>query len=166
MAASHSGIVSLADASHEVLAKVLELNQLNVVELSALDMARLKQLIAQAFRAAVIGDGAGFLLAFDQDAHYDSPNFQWFRSRHSRFVYVDRIAIAAACRGQGLANLLYEDLFEAAAGAGHSIIACEVNVDPPNPASDSFHQALGFREVGRASFTNGKTVRYLVKQIS
>jgi predicted GNAT superfamily acetyltransferase len=43
---------------------------------------------------------------------------------------------------------------------GHSMICCEVNVDPPNPASDAFHASLGFHEIGRASMANGKVVRY------
>jgi predicted GNAT superfamily acetyltransferase len=33
---------------------------------------------------------------------------------------------------------------------------------PPNPGSDAFHAALGFREVGRAFLADrGKAVRYL-----
>ena len=41
--------------------------------------------------------------------------------------------------------------------------ACEVNCDPPNPVSDAFHAALGFREIGRARIVErSKTVRYLI----
>ena len=32
---------------------------------------------------------------------------------------------------------------------------------PPNPASDAFHERLGFVEVGQARLRNGKFVRYL-----
>jgi predicted GNAT superfamily acetyltransferase len=46
---------------------------------------------------------------------------------------------------------------------GHNCIVCEVNVQPPNPGSDRFHSAQGFREVGRGFVDNGsKTVRYLL----
>ena len=96
-----------------------------------------------------------FLLAFDQDAHYDSPNFLWFRARYPRFVYVDRIVVAIAARGRGYARRLYDDLFEHAAAAGHDRVVCEVNTQPPNPASDAFHAALGFVEVGTASVHDG-----------
>jgi predicted GNAT superfamily acetyltransferase len=42
------------------------------------------------------------------------------------------------------------------------VVCCEVNSDPPNPLSDAFHAALGFREVGRAFLPDrGKSVRYL-----
>jgi uncharacterized protein len=107
-----------------------------------------------------------FLLAFDQDAPYDSPNFLWFRARYPRFVYIDRIAVTPSARGRGLARLLYCDLFDAARRRGHTHIACEVNVDPPNPTSDAFHAALGFVEVGCASIHDGsKTVRYLERTL-
>ena len=88
-------------------------------------------------------------------------NSLFFKTRYPRFVYVDRIAVAASARGAGLARTLYNDLFRAAREAGHGQIVCEVNIDPPNPASDSFHARPGFSEVGRAELGNGKQVRYL-----
>ena len=102
------------------------------------------------------------MLAFDQDARYDSPNFIWFRARYPRFVYVDRIVVAPTARGRGCARRLYDDLFEHAVRAGHDRIVCEVNKTPPNAASDAFHAALDFVEVGTASVHGGsRTVRYL-----
>jgi 4-hydroxy-tetrahydrodipicolinate synthase len=143
-------------------AALLALNNAHTRELSWLEPARLRHLVEQAFLARRIGDADAFLLAFDQGADYDSPNFLWFRDRYRRFVYVDRIVTAAAARGRGHARRLYEDLFTEAARAGHDRVVCEVNAEPPNPASDAFHTALGFVEVGRAAIHGGdKTVRYL-----
>jgi predicted GNAT superfamily acetyltransferase len=105
--------------------------------------------VQEAFLARRIGYLDAFLLAFDQDARYDSPNFLWFRSRYPRFVYVDRIAVAASARGRGCARRLYHDLFEHTRRAGHARIVCEVNSTPANPESDAFHAALGFVRVGR-----------------
>ena len=68
---------------------------------------RLTQLVGQAFLARRIGELDAFMLALDQDADYDSPNFLWFRDRYPRFVYVDRIVVATRARGRGLARLLY-----------------------------------------------------------
>ncbi len=139
----------------------LDLNTALEVELSPLTGERLLALVDRAFHARVVEPDRALLITFDQDADYDSPNFLWFRGRYERFVYVDRIAVAPSARGAGLARALYEDLFQAVRTAGHTDIVCEVNSDPPNPASDAFHARLGFAEVGRAELANGKQVRYL-----
>ncbi|MDP3239499.1 MAG: GNAT family N-acetyltransferase, partial [Reyranella sp.] len=144
-------MTDLASVSAGDEADLLALNNQHAVELSWLDAARLRHLLGQAFHARRAGNVAAFLLAFDQDADYDSPNYLWFRERYPRFVYVDRIVVAPAMRKRGLANRLYEDLFRVANDAGHDRVVCEVNSDPPNPASDAFHAALGFVEVGQAS---------------
>lgn len=148
------------------LAELLELNQAHVTELSHLTFDRLRQLVNQAFYAGRPSGCMAFLLAFDQDADYDSPNFLWFRENYERFVYVDRIVISPAERGKGLARDLYEDLFKLARSANFSRIGCEVNSDPPNPGSDRFHEAMGFEVVGEARLEErGKSVRYLLKNL-
>jgi predicted GNAT superfamily acetyltransferase len=141
---------------------LLELNNAHARELSWLEPEQLEDLIEQAFLARRIGKIDAFLLALDQDARYSSPNFQWFRTRYRRFVYVDRVVVASSARGRGCARRLYGDLFEHAIRVGHAHIFCEVNKIPPNPASDAFHAASGFVEVGTASVHGGsRTVRYL-----
>jgi predicted GNAT superfamily acetyltransferase len=145
---------------------LLALNNEHAKELSWLTPERLTRLIGKAFLARRIGHVDAFLLAFDQDADYDSPNFLWFRDRYPRFVYIDRIVVAASARGGGLARQLYSALFTEAARAGHSCVVCEVNSAPPNPGSDAFHAALGFVEVGTTIIHNGgKTVRYLMRKL-
>ena len=152
----------------EALGKaLLALNNAHAQELSWLEAKRLEYLIGEAFLARRIGRLDAFLLAFDQDARYDSPNFLWFRQRYPRFVYVDRIVVASSARGRGHARALYDDLFELAVAAGHTRVVCEVNTQPPNPGSDAFHAALGFVEVGTASVYDGsRTVRYLSRALS
>ena len=82
-------------------------------------------------------------------------------------MYVDRIAVAPTTRGRGHARRLYDDLFAHALRAGHQRVVCEVNREPPNPASDAFHAALGFAEVGAGTIHGGaKTVRYLVRVLA
>ncbi|TCM22432.1 hypothetical protein EDF56_1011122 [Novosphingobium sp. PhB165] len=153
----------------ELRAALLALNNAHAVELSLADAARMELLVERAFVAARIGRNAGTLdaalIAFDQDADYDSANFQWFRARYRRFVYVDRVVTAPEARGRGFARKLYAHLFERARAAGHECVVCEVNSDPPNPASEAFHQALGFEPVGEALLGNGKTVTYLMRII-
>lgn len=145
----------------EGIDELLRLNNDHAEELSALDADSFRTLAAQAFFAKAMGTQA-FIFAFDQDAAYGSPNFIWFRDRYSRFVYVDRIAVSPTARGLGRARTLYEALFHRARVAGHERIVCEVNVRPPNPGSDAFHERFGFNEVGRAEIHGGaKAVRYL-----
>jgi predicted GNAT superfamily acetyltransferase len=146
---------------------LLALNNAHAQELSWLDPERLAHLLKEAFLARRIGRVDAFLLAFDQDAAYDSPNYLWFRSRYARFVYVDRIVVAPGARGRGYARRLYDGLFAQASRAGHERVVCEVNADPPNPASDAFHAALGFAEIGTAVIHGGsKTVRYFSRPLS
>ena len=89
--------VDAADMSRDTaLGKaLLALNNAHAQELSWLEAQRLEYLIGEAFFARRIGRLDAFLLAFDQDARYDSPNFIWFRARYLRFVYVDRIVKGA-----------------------------------------------------------------------
>ena len=146
---------------------LLALNNAHAIELSWLEPERLRHLVAEAFLALRTGDAEAMLLAFDEAADYDSPNFLWFRSRFPRFVYVDRVVVAARARGRGHARRLYSDLFGHAVRAGHDRVVCEVNSDPPNPASDAFHASLGFTEVGTGLLDgSGKTVRYLMASLS
>jgi len=145
-------------------APLLALNNAYATELSPLTLDEFNRLIQESFYAAQAGDAAALLLTFDQNAGYNSPNFLWFRERYDRFVYVDRVVTSPLARGKGYAKALYADLFQRALNAHHSRIVCEINSIPPNPASDSFHAALGFSEVGRATIHGGsKTVRYLVR---
>lgn len=143
-------------------AAVLNLNNRHAIEMSLLDASKLQSLIREAFYARAIGEVDAFLLAFDQDAKYDSPNFAWFKRRLDRFVYVDRVAVSQQVRGRGYARRLYRDLAGRAADAGRDRIVCEVNLAPPNPASDELHRSMGFVELGRAETAEGsKVVRYL-----
>lgn len=161
--ASANGVIRPLRAAS---APLLALNNAHVTELSPLTLAEFNRLIQESFYAAQAADAAALLLTFDQDADYNSPNFLWFRERYDRFIYVDRIVTSPLARGKGYAKTLYADLFQRALNAGHSRIVCEVNLHPPNPASDSFHAALGFSEVGRASIHDGsKTVRYLLRTL-
>lgn len=143
---------------------LLDLNNAHAQELSLLDETHFLGMIDTAFHATRIGNAHALMIAFDQSATYDSPNFDWFKARFDRFVYVDRLVTAPAARGRGLARTLYADLFAAARAAGHARVVCEVNLDPPNPGSDRLHAALGFAEVGIALLPSGKTVRYLERQ--
>lgn len=144
---------------------LLALNNGFAAELSLLDAIKARQLVQQAFMARTISDAA-LLLAFDQDADYDSPNFLWFQERYDRFVYVDRVVVSPRRQGTGLARLLYDGLFAQALARGHARVTCEINIDPPNPRSEAFHAGLGFVPVGEARLRGAaRTVRYFCKPL-
>jgi uncharacterized protein len=152
--------------AHGLGAGLLDLNNTHAQALSWLEPQQLTHMVRNAFLAQAIGRAEAFLLAFDQGADYDSPNFLWFRSRYPRFVYIDRIVVAEAARGRGLARRLYASLFEQAAAAGHHCVVCEVNAEPANPVSDAFHQTMGFVKVGSGVIHQGaKTVTYLSRAV-
>lgn len=147
-------------------AALLALNNAHAAELSELDARELARLLSIAFAARVIGDADAFLLTFDQDADYRSPNFLWFRQRYPRFAYVDRIVVSPTARRGGHARRLYEEFFAFARAAGHTLVCCEVNSDPPNPISDAFHARLGFAVCGEARLPDRvKSVRYLIRAL-
>ena len=158
---------AICDLSLRDAASVLLLNNINAKETSVLDEAGLKALLDMAFYARGIEGGAtGFLIALEHSAAYVNPNFMWFQASRPSFVYIDRIVVSISARGQGIARLLYQDLFAAAKRCGHDRVVCEVNIEPPNPVSEAFHLAMGFEAVGQATIHNGKkTVAYFEKMV-
>ena len=137
------------------------LNQTHAMELSSTIPSGFAALISTARLVRVVQPQAAFMIACDQDAPYDSPNFLWFRRRYDRFLYVDRVAVSTDHRRKGLARVLYDDLFALARAEGFVRVVAEVNSDPPNPASDAFHVALGFQPVGTAYLADrDKSVTY------
>jgi predicted GNAT superfamily acetyltransferase len=156
---STNGLRPITDAD---IATVLALNEAHQAATSKLDEAELRQLLAAAFRASFVEAGPAFSIALDENAQAESPNFQWFARRFPRFVYMDRIVVAASAARRGLGRLLYADLITAARSAGHAVLCCEVNVEPPNPGSMAFHEGMGFHEMAVvAQPERGKIVRYL-----
>lgn len=144
---------------------LLRVNNASARETSLLSPERFDRMIGSASVATFIAPGKAFLLAFEQTDDYDGTHFTWFCSRYDRFLYIDRVVVDEEHRSQGFGRALYADLFKRAEELGHDCIVCEVNVQPPNPGSDRFHSAQGFREVGRATIDNGmKTVRYLMRR--
>jgi uncharacterized protein len=138
---------------------VLALNEESVRFLSPLSLERLAALDREAELHLVLEQSArvvGFLLAFREHASYDSVNYRWFEQRYPSFLYIDRIVVSQSMQARGAGTLLYQRAFSHAAESGIAILACEFDIDPPNPASARFHAKFGFREVGRQSVADGR----------
>lgn len=144
--------------------QLLALNNAFAEETSYLTPAEWHDLIDRALYALAI-DTDAFILAYDQSPREVSINYDWFKARYDSFLYIDRVVIAASAQGRGLGRRLYQHLIDLGRAAGFARIVCEVNSDPPNPVSLTFHDRLGFTPVGEQTLPNGKTVRYFEKPL-
>ena len=149
--------------------QILAMNNAAVPAVSVADRSRMVELIDLATLAWVVDlevDGGdrvlgGFVLLFEPGSRYDSPNYGWFVERYERFLYVDRVVIAAEARDRGLGSQLYEAIIDEATRRGSQRVTAEVNLEPPNPGSSRFHRRMGFEAVGTLSPGAGYTVEML-----
>ena len=156
-AAEAPGIV-LRDALPADHARLLALNRDSEAVLSPLTPQRLEALIAQSWRCRVAcreREVQAFLIALAPGADYDSPNYRWFMHHAADLVYVDRVVVDRRERQAGLASRLYDELIDQARAAGFARITCEIDIEPPNPASFRFHARRGFIEVGTQRVAGG-----------
>lgn len=131
---------------------LLEQNAANVPDVGPLDRTKLEFLVGEALLVEVLELGGkleGAIVVLADGGTYRSPNYRWFAERHPEFAYVDRVMLSAATRGQGWGVSMYERAVNAARAAGKTVLAAEVNIEPPNPRSIRFHERFGFVEVGR-----------------
>ena len=152
------------------LARVLEINNANTPGVSELTMSELETDIENCLHALAIdnehGEVCAFCITFAPDAPDAGANHQWFAERFESFVYLDRIAIDSTHQNLGLGALLYQTVEQRMLdSAEHSLLCCEVNLEPPNPGSLRFHKRIGFAEVGQHSPQQGYVVSLLQKVI-
>ena len=152
------------------LAQVLEINNANTPGVSELTMSELETDIENCLHALAIdnkhGEVCAFCITFDPGAPDAGANHQWFAERFESFVYLDRIAIDSNHQNRGLGALLYQAVEQRMLkSAEHSLLCCEVNLEPPNPGSLRFHKRIGFTEVGRHSPQQDYVVSLLQKSI-
>ncbi|TXI49148.1 MAG: GNAT family N-acetyltransferase [Lysobacter sp.] len=148
--------IVIRDVREHELDSVLALNNAAAPTILPIDPARLRHFYANSeyFRVAERdGTLAGFMIGCGSQCEHDSSNFRWFRERHDRFFYIDRIVVASRRRGGGLGRAFYADA-QSYAELRYPNIACEVFLDAavdaavPDPAL-LFHGSFGFREVGQ-----------------
>jgi len=159
----------IRDVNDADLDAVLSLNQSEVPHVGSVDLEKMRWFATNAsyFRVAMSEDElAAYLVGFRPGTGYASPNYLWFCDNYDDFAYVDRIAVAKFARRSGIASRLYDD-FAAALPRTVGIMTCEVNVRPPNESSMTFHQRLGFEQVGSLVSDDGnKEVSMLARDLS
>jgi predicted GNAT superfamily acetyltransferase len=153
------------------VARVLEINNANTPGVSELTMSELETDIKNCLHALAIdnehGEVCAFCITFAPDAPDAGVNHQWFADRFESFVYLDRIAIDPTYQNLGLGALLYQSVEkQMIASAQHSLLCCEVNLEPPNPGSLRFHHRIGFTEVGQHSPQQNYRVSMLSKNLN
>ncbi len=151
----------ISEADH---AQVLALNEQHVELLAPLDEQRLRELLRDAQAACVIeaeGAFAGFVITFAAGSAYDGEIFAWFTEHFDDFCYLDRVVLHEDVRRRGLASRVYEELESA---CGRAVFALEVNLDPPNEPSLTFHRGRGYVEVGQR-ISGGHLVSMLAKTL-
>jgi predicted GNAT superfamily acetyltransferase len=161
--------ISIRDVREHELDSVLALNNAAGVTILPLDATKARFFYDNAtyFRVAEVdGHIAGFLVAFDQDAPYQSSNYLWFRERYPSFLYIDRVVVASSRRGAGLGRVFYADV-QSFAEVRAPLLACEVFLEPRNDVAVLFHGTYGFQEVGQQVMPEtGRRVSLLAKELS
>ena len=159
---------TIRDVRDSDMGMLLTINNAAVHNVNALEMAALEHLRSQASYCRVaINDGnlAGFLIALQPDADYNSQNFVWFRQQFEEFVYIDRVVVAKPHRGLGIGRVFYADI-QSHAEQVAPMLTCEVNLEPRNDVSLLFHGTSGFNEVGQRMSEDGeKRVSLLAKEL-
>jgi uncharacterized protein len=151
--------------------RVLEINNANTPGVSELTLSEFETDIENCLHALAIdnehGEVCAFCITFAPDAPHAGANHQWFADRFESFVYLDRIAIDSNHQNRGLGALLYQTVEQRMLeSAEHSLLCCEVNLEPPNPGSLRFHKRIGFSECGVETTAPGYVVTYLQKFLS
>ena len=150
--------------------RVLEINNANTPGVSELTLSELETDIKNCLHALAIdnehGEVCAFCITFAPDAPHAGVNHQWFAERYKSFVYLDRIAIDFKHQNRGLGALLYQTVEQRMLdSAEHSLLCCEVNLEPPNPGSLRFHKRIGFTEVGQRGDGNAYRVVLLARTL-
>jgi predicted GNAT superfamily acetyltransferase len=130
---------------------IIQLNEVEVQQTSHMDLERLRyldQLSCYHNVAIINGQVVAFLLAMREGTTYPNDNFNWFATRLTSFLYVDRIVVDSNFSGMKIGSSLYQNMFEFARMQSIKSIVCEYNIEPPNLASQSFHEKFGFKELG------------------
>jgi uncharacterized protein len=155
----------LREVTQEDHAALLALNADSELELSALDEARLRYILALAHRSLLIehdGQTLAFAIAVAPGTDYDSKNYKRLGELFERFLYLDRIAVAADVRRQGLGAMLYDAMEHDARAFGR--MALDVNVVPANEPSLAFHAARGYQPLEELEHAE-KTVMLMSKEL-
>ncbi|MET9314293.1 GNAT family N-acetyltransferase [Kribbella sp. NPDC003505] len=147
------------------VAAVLALNATAEGLVEPLGADRLDWLRLIAAHAVVVdldGAPAGFVLTFTPGSAYDGLAFEAFTQIYAdRFLYVERIVIAAEHRRQGIASTVYRAIERSARPFDRTVAAA-----PTGTPAYAFHTARGYEEVGKQRLPDSTTTALLSKDLA
>ena len=166
---SSDPVVTVRDLQSADLNQLHAINEAAVPGVNSLDYPEFESLLnsgSDLVRVALVsGRIAGFVSCMQEGRAYESVNYRWISARYKSFSYVDRVVIDASQRGAGLGAKLYGSIFDTWSQT-HDVLLAEVNLEPPNPGSQRFHERMGFKPVGeRWNDDATKGVIYLEKSL-
>ena len=150
---------------------VIALNQQHVPAVSDAGGERFAYLFersAIALTAWADGSPAGFSLTMMHGLDYDSSNYQWFSENYDQFIYLDRVVVDESFHRHGVGRALYSEterlgLLEV---PDAEVFGLEVNIEPRNDVSLSFHERLGFGELVQRPTPYGIVVAMMAKSLT
>lgn len=159
-------LVEFRPVTEDDLARLLELNNRAtpaVPEHSEEEFSELWRMMDYSVAVWSNESVVGFLWAVEPGSSYTSENYRFFEEQGFPHLYIDRIVVDDSARGQGLGTSLYEHVFDEARRRGFTAVTCEVNLEPPNPGSLSFHHRMGFDDYAIQSTKGGQVVVQLLR---
>jgi uncharacterized protein len=147
---------------------ILAINRDSSPHVASLDLEELQRLVELADVSWVASretQVVGYVLAMSNASRYDGEEFKYFLAKLDKpFLYVDQIAIAAHARRANVASRIYRVLTRWGRQRNIGRLCCEVNIQPPNPASLRFHEEAGFVRFGELETVDGRHVALLCKR--
>ncbi|MET9275239.1 GNAT family N-acetyltransferase [Kribbella sp. NPDC003557] len=147
------------------VAAVLALNATAEGLVEPLGPDRLDWLRLIAAHAVVVdldGTPAGFVLTFTPGSAYDGLAYEAFTQTYAdRFLYIERIVIAAEHRRQGIGSKVYRAIERAAHPFDRTVAA----VSTGTPAH-AFHTGRGYVEIASRRLPDGTAMSLLAKDLT
>jgi len=157
----------LRDVIHSDLDSIVSINESAIPAVNYVSLKEFEWFLDRKlyFKIAEATNGitCGFLLVLPSGLEYKSLNYKWFSGRYDNFAYIDRIVIIDEFKENGIGKSLYLDLEKNI--SEYELIACEFNIEPPNPISKKFHESLNYENVGYQLTENEtKKVSLMIKK--
>ena len=141
------------------------LNENNVPNVGTTTFDEFENLVENSdFHKCIIHENKviGFIICFQDSSKTKSfmynlkhKNFNEFRNRIKNFMYIDRIAIDAEFRKNGIATSIYDKLLEFCLEGNIENLTAEINILPSrNEVSFNFHKKFNFVEIDTKKYSD------------